>query len=783
MNKLPSYPGVDRDEEVKLRGSRHIFMLDPTHPFHALRPGSCAADGRVSLYDFELAYGPGAEILEEHSDASFSTKSVPLDVLLKISLAVSSKEGGLSTRPFAKIEALGRAVRAAALSLRQAGLGHALIMGPDTYIHQRVPTYKPSSRPELDISWGDLGRTHLSLDTYVELRHLMGPSYLHDDRWDQDSTFSAVEEALYRLAKKKMRDFKRSDARERAVWIARFFARSRTPWTNADFRDSTRRRLTALRDRIEFHFGEKQEKRLILAEHVHAMLEEYPNVSTLIEPGTEGDVAIQELFRLSSNKTFDCDLLTESGWGVLDSCLEGFVEGVRQVAPALRQTRSNITLVLADSATRNNSYHTALKVTTVQADGSGAQGYSRGQQQELQQLLRSKASYAFQKRLKDAPTDFEKIFLCLQSGLAPVLRCIHSHVVSLDHEITGELHRLSARLKDGTYYRMSLMVDPLLEMGMVSVKPRFLKLQLGQKVIKQLMAQEYGNIDWYNDVYREYANVKDKGFPLPALVWPGEALEDALVVSEMPSMMDRLLHPLYDVENSVSKVFDAAQDFFVAGVRKKGSARVCHFQHYVEFVMGSLREAQVTARMFFTSEAPEPAPLGPFAHAASEARRQFNSLETIHEHVLDLVDYKRDFFESGLGNNSVAPATVKTKPASQARAPASTDLDDLSWANKNIGLLVDTNRITIINEDGKAGITCAGHTYVVDKARAASLCGCKANEKCWWTALSHKSFPTAVICCPFKGAQGHRSVTDSQHTFTEKQLKALKDLAGCPNFR
>ncbi len=60
-----------------------------------------------------------------------------------------------------------------------------------------------------------------------------------------------------------------------------------------------------------------------------------------------------------------------------------------------------------------------------------------------------------------------------------VLRCIHSHVVSLDHEITGELHRLSVRLKDGTYYRMSLMVDPLLEMGMVSAKPRFLKLQLG----------------------------------------------------------------------------------------------------------------------------------------------------------------------------------------------------------------------------------------------------------------------------------------------------------------
>jgi hypothetical protein len=128
MNKLPSHPGVTHSERVALRGSSHKFLLDPNHPFHVLHPSSVSADGKVSLYDFELAYAPAVVILEAHDNALFAVQSVPLEILLRVSIAVSSKEGGLLARPYTKLEALGRAVRTAALALRQAGLGDSLTM-------------------------------------------------------------------------------------------------------------------------------------------------------------------------------------------------------------------------------------------------------------------------------------------------------------------------------------------------------------------------------------------------------------------------------------------------------------------------------------------------------------------------------------------------------------------------------------------------------------------------------------------------------------------------------
>jgi hypothetical protein len=98
-------------------------------------------------------------------------------------------------------------------------------------------------------------------------------------------------------------------------------------------------------------------------------------------------------------------------------------------------------------------------------------------------------------------------------------------------------------------------------------------------------------------------------------------------------------------------------------------------------------------------------------------------------------------------------------------------------------MLVTAKRITIIDEPSRAGIKSGGQTFELNKDRAAAICNCKASDRCWWTALSHKGFPGAVICCPFKDKAGHRSVTDTQHSFSDKELGELRALAGCPNFR
>lgn len=785
MNTLPTHPGVSRSEEVRLRGSHHFFSLDPSHPFFTLRPSSIRPDGKVSLYDFELAYAPGVETFDSLASPLFATNSVPLEALLRVSLAVSSKEGTLPLRSYAKVEALGRAVRTAAIALRQQGQADVLKVGPATYQHETRPGERAASLRELLITWEDLGRSKGMLDTYTELRHLLGPAFLHDSRWGAGGAFALVEDAFYAILRENMKGYKRASYTERAVWLSRFLARSRTPWTNPDFGESITRRVSALGDRAEFHFGSEADKKTILAEHISSMLEEYPNVSTLVQPGTDGDVVLQELLRLTVNKTFTSDLLTESGWGVLEACLEGFVEGVRQTPLAKRSTHGNITLVLEDSSSRDNAFNSAVKVSGPLVDGTMSVGYSKGQQRSLQQLLRSKAGYDFSNRLGKAVSDYEKVFVCLQSGLAPVLKCLHLQVGTLDHDITEELHRLSLILKDGSYYRMSLMVDTAGEMKDTTVKSRFLKLELSCSVIKQLMAQEYSSIDWYNDIYLVYANVKDKAFPLPHLKWPEQALEDPLVVSEMPAMIDRLLHPLYDANNSVSKIFDAAQDYFVAGCRKTGSARSSHFKHYVDFIIGSFREAESSARMYFSSESPAIKPLGSFAHKSSEARRRFDGLEATHESVLDMIDYKRDFFESGMGNAPLPVDQAQSRVARRAAATAAAadNLDDLAWANQNIGLLVTTNRVTIVDENGMAGITSSGYTYQVNKSKAAAICGCKQSDRCWWCALSHKPFPAAVICCPKKGSFGHKSATDTQHCFSPQELASIRKLAGCPDFR
>jgi len=729
-------------------------------------------------------------ILGVHQSSSFSAKSVPLDILVQVSIAVSVV-GNLPLKRYGSLESLGRAVRTAAAALKARSLGNHLVLGPDTYIHESSRELRDSGMFR-SIEWGMLGRVSDSLDVYAELRMLTGPAYLTSDRLE-DGAFFLSTERIISCCKKHLKNYKKASYGERAEWFCKFLARSKTPWCNADY-ETSRLKLTAISDRFDFHFGDASTKISILSEHVFELLAEFPQVAVLVQPGTDGDVIIEELKRLTSTKRFLSDLLSETGWQVFEASLEGFLEGVRQVPLEDRTTHTNVNLVLADAASRDSAMSAAFKSTTMLPSGV-LSGYSRNQQDALQQLLRGKEFFDFEARLGKAVTDYERIYICLDSYLAPVLRCLHGRINSINHPLTEELKRLSAILMDGTYYRMALVTDPLCEMRSTSlIKERFLDFELSERVVTLLVQHKYSEIDWYSDVYLKYANVLDKKNPLPSMSWE-RALESAGAVLEMPAVIERILHPLYKrgtiqgvlmaasqrTFSTPADIFEMGQSYFTAGVRKNGAPRDSHFSHYIRLINGAFKEAEDKARRYFSCETPDQMPLGTFILSESNSVRSFEAKESTHEMILDLHAYSTDFFGGVTPPNTSAPDQLANSHASRKRAAPSADT--LTWANNNVGLLVKTKRIVVIDTPSTAGLTSKGVTVQLNKDKAAAICGCTVKDRCWWSALSHKDFPAAVICCPHYDKPGHRSATGTQHTFSDSELQALRVLDGLPDFR